>query len=189
MVPGHEEMWFAIRDIPNYRAGFTAADLARVSGAKKEATEFYLGKLARQGRAERLGTTTDKQAVYAVLRVGVEPVVLDDSGQPSRDYTRRHALWNAMRILKKFTVRDLWTNVRESNPLTQAMVAKYVTRLHAAGYLADLEGDGRFGDPEYALRPAMNTGRRPPRLCEAELIFDPNKQAFFGTAEAREVRL
>lgn len=189
MVPGHEEMWFAIRDIPNYRAGFTAADLARVSGAKREATEFYLAKLARQGRAERLGTTTDQQAVYAVLRVGVEPVVLEVNGQPSRDYTRRHALWNAMRILKKFTVRDLWTNVRDDNPVTQAMVAKYVTRLHAAEYLDIIEIDKRNDDPVFHLRPAMNTGRRPPRLCEAELIFDPNKQAFYGTAEAREVRL
>lgn len=189
MVPGHEEMWFAIRDIPKFRSGFTAADLARVSGAKVGAVEFYLAKLARQGRAERVGTTDDKQPVYAVLRVGVEPVVLDDSGQPSHDYTRRHALWNAMRILKTFTIKQLWINVRDENPLTQAMAAKYVKRLHAADYLDVIEVDLRTVEDHYHLRPTMNTGRRPPRLCEAELIFDPNTQSFHGTAEAREVRL
>lgn len=189
MVAGHEDMWFAIRTLGNRGSGFTAEDLARASGATAGAAGFYLAKLARTGIAVHMGQGTDRSAIYAVAKMSNTPVVLDDRGQPSKDYTLRHALWNAVRMLRQFTVGDLWLKVRDILSVTKAIVLKFITRLTVAGYLSELEGKGRHGDPEFGLHPRMDTGRLPPRFCEADLVYDPNKREFYGRAQAHEVAL
>lgn len=189
MPAGHEEMWLALRQMANKNTGFTSVDLAAASGATVGLAGFYLAKLTRNGIAVHVGQGADRSDIYAVAKMPIMPMVLDDRGNPSKDYTLRHALWNAVRMLKSFTARDLWSKVKDELSITKTLVLKFVTRLAKAGYLTELEGSGRFGDVEYALRPVMNTGRLPPRFCEAELVYDTNKRAFYGTAEAREVTL
>lgn len=185
---GQEELWFAIRDLPSYAKGFTAEDLARVAMTTEAAAEFYLLGLVGQGHAVKAGQTDTRKVIFVVPKLQVEPVVLDDNGRPSKDYTIRRLLWTAMRQLKQFTVGELWNMAREHHPVTRAQAKAFVEHLHHAGYLADLFGEGRDGT-EFTLKRSMNTGRVPPKLCASSLVYDVNRRAFYGTALAREVRL
>lgn len=187
--PGHEEMWLAIRDLPNHRGGFTAAELAQLAGAKESTADRYLRHLVAQGAAIQVGLSEKRSTVYGIPKLFNEPVVLDDRGEPSRDYAIRRKLWTVMRMRPKFTVKDLWEAVREHVTVTRKQVTLFVTHLEEAGYLAALYGEGREGAEEFKLKPARNTGPMPPRLCEAALVYDLNERAFYGTALAREVRL
>lgn len=187
MDAGHEEMWLAIRQMP--RNGFTAERLARDSGATVTAAGFYLAKLERQGIAASAGITTTRELLYQVARLPVDPVVLDTHGQPSRDYLIRKVLWTAIRTMRTVTVKALWNFAREHVQVTREIVKSYIARLTSAGYLTQLDDPDREGETEFHLKPAMNSGRLPPRLCEAELIYDVNSRTFFGIGKAYEVKL
>jgi hypothetical protein len=184
---GQEEMWFALRDMP--KSGFTAVMLAAASGSTAGSAHLYLTQLSRKGIAITQGDTTDKQRVYQVLRVGIEPTVLDSKGEPDADYHLRRVLWTAVRRHKTVSVTSLWTFSTEHLVVTKHKVRKFITRLVAANYLVELEQ--QRGEPEavYHLRPAMDSGKLPPRFCEAQLVYDVNKRVFFGKAFAQQVAL
>lgn len=189
MEVGQEDMWRALRDIPTLRRGFAAQDLARVSGAPLSKAEYYLARLAREGIAKRQGLSTERHCIYSIEKMLQAPVVLDERGHPSRDYALRTALWKTIRIRKAFSARLIWLDVRDTVSVTLNTVEDFIERLAAATYLLPLDGPGRFGEAEFTLRRAMDTGPLPPRLCEAALIYDPNRRVFYGTGEAHEVRL
>lgn len=186
--PGQEEMWFALRDLPNAKKGFTADDLAHVAGVKPSLAEIYLNLLVNAGAALRVGKTDGRKDLFAIVRHQVEPVVLTVKGTPSQDYEMRRAMWTVIRTADTFTIKSLWDTVRQHIEVTRKQVTFFVEHLHEAGYLAPLFGDCR-GEEEFMLKPSMNTGRFPPRLCETSLVYDINRRAFYGTALAREVRL
>lgn len=187
IAPGHEEIWLAIRDLPKQ---FTAQALADASGSTLGKVEFYLAQLVRHGRVVLTGLATDKTRLYAASGLSGQPLVLDDTGQPSLDYKQRQAMWTAVRMNRQsVTVTSIWQTVREHVALTRRTVERFIQRLLAAGYLAALHGCARFGEPEYMLKPAMNTGPLCPRFCEASLVYDLNRRTFHGQGIAREVRI
>ena len=71
--------------------------------------------------------------------------------------------------------------------ITRQKVAKFLKRLEAAEYVIDISESGEPNS--YMLRPVRNKGPIPPRFCEAELVYDVNIRAFFGTGLAHEVKL
>lgn len=186
--PGHEEMFLALRDLRTLKTGFTAADLARVCGAEARAADYYLARLVRAGVAHVVGTTTDRQTLYAVAHVPASVQVLNTRGQPDRWFSLRQAVWKAVRIRKTFTIKAVWEDVREAiGNATLKEVGGIIRFLARADYLSELYGETRSGEEEFLLRPKMNTGPLPPRLCEVALAYDLNTRTFHGTALAREV--
>ena len=184
--PGHEEIWFAIRDVTKL---FSAEDLARAAGASLSKVEFYLAKLVRHGVLQMYAHTTDQKRLYKIEKLAITPMVLDEQGRPSADFAKRQALWSTVRIRKTFTETELWQLVREHVVITRKHVTEFIRRMLAAGYICELFGKGREGETEYQLKPAMNTGRIPPRFCEATLAYDINQRQFYGVGLAREVML
>lgn len=184
--PGHEEIWFAIRDM---RKLFSAEELARACGATPSKVEFYLLKLVRHGVLEMYGHTVDQVRLYRVEKLAITPLVLDEQGRPSADYAMRHALWSSIRVHKTFSETSLWQHVREHLDIPRKSVAEWIRRMLRAGYICCLFGAGRDGETEYQLKPAMNTGRVPPRFCDSALVFDVNRRQFYGNGVAREVML
>jgi hypothetical protein len=122
-------------------------------------------------------------------RLAVTPLVLDEMGRPSADFGMRMALWNAARHLKTFTEAGLFNHAKEHLPLPRQKVAEFVRRMLATGYICEMFVKDALGETEYQLKPAMNTGRIPPRFCESTLAFDVNRRQFFGIGLAREVKL
>lgn len=188
MEPGHEELWLAIRSLPQAKRCLSAHDLATQAQATTGAAERYLQKLVKAGFADIVGKTTDQLDCYAIRRMQVDPVVLDQRGKPSADWERRRAIWRQIRSFGVFTVAQLWMVLREHGQVTLEHVETYIARLVAADFLVILEKMGR--KPEaFQLRPSRNTGPLPPRLCEAQLVYDVNCGQFFGRGLAREVTL
>jgi hypothetical protein len=184
---GCEEMWFTLRDMP--RSGFTALMLGSASGASTGRAEFYLTQLARKGIAVVCGITTDQEPLYAVARVGIEPEVLNDQGQPDQDYHLRRVLWTALRHQRNITLSALWGFAQVHLKVSRAKVLKFITRLMQAGYVQEFDPQRGEHEPVYYLIPRMNTGRTPPRFCEAELVYDVNERAFYGKGLAHPVAL
>ncbi len=187
MEAGQEEMWAAFRDLP--KSGFTPAVLARVTGASVGQAESYLLKLTRNGIAVRLGLNDERNWVYAVPRMGVDPAVYNMRGQPDADYAIRKTLWVGLRHRRETSVAGLWAFAREHVDVTKAKVEKFLKRLVAANFVIEMEEWHNEPATIYALRPKMNTGPLPPRFCEAELVYDVNTRQFFGRGEAHQVAL
>jgi hypothetical protein len=187
--PGQEEMWFALRDLPGRARGFTAADLAHVAGVTATKAEIYLLRLVRHGVITQPGMTDGRKPLFAAPKLGALPRVFSSNGRPDADYELRDALWTAIRIRKSFSLNEILQDAKVRAWTTLAKVQAFVSHLEGAGYLTRLEGHNRRGEDEWMLRPAMNTGRIAPRLCEARLAYDINRGTFFGVALAREVRL
>jgi hypothetical protein len=192
--PGHEEMWFALRE---FRGPFTADDLAQAVGGKTSSATRYLINLQAHGRAIAEGQTTDKKRCWRVMLIGATPMVLDEDGTPSDDYALRFELWRATRRLKHgVTAGRLLDMVGEHRPVTARDVHQWINRLVAADYLTLLAGKSKQGETEYQLRGMRDTGPLPPRFAKATLLYDVNlairgekSNAFFGVGLAKEVRL
>jgi len=186
--PGHEEMWLAIRQMPNAKRMFTAFDLAQATGSTESRAQRYLLWLVRSDFARLVGKTTDQQDTFAIVRLQVDPVVFDSRGNPASDWERRRAIWRQIRSFRTFTIEQLWQVLSTHELVRKADVETYVARLSEADYLIELAPMRRMQGC-WQLRPARNTGPLPPRLCEASLIYDVNSGAFFGRGLAHEVTL
>lgn len=195
--PGHEEIWFAMRDL---RGAFSAEEVAVAIDGKATVVTRYLRHLVRNGLAEEAGLSTDRLVLFRVHRLGATPVVLDQKGDVSKDYGLRRELWIATRHHRNcVTAAVLLDSVGQHIDITRAQVQRWISRLVAADYLTEMYGTHakpKSGETEYYLRPLRNTGPLPPRFCEASLIYDVNlarrgskADAFFGVAQAREVKL
>ena len=182
---GCEEMYLAMRDM---RPVFSAADLARASGATEGAALFYLTRLNKRGIVPSAGMSTDRQPLFGKPKLQITPIVLDQDGSLSLDFTRRQSMWTALRALRTFTVSELFDIVCQHVKIDRPMVNTYIDRLAKANYLTRTPSED--GDEDgFMLRTSMDTGRIAPKLCEAELVFDISRRAFFGRGVAREVAL
>jgi hypothetical protein len=195
--PGHEEMWFAMRDL---RGPFSADDVAVAVDGKTSVVTRYIRHLIRLNIAEEAGLSTDRKVLFRIASLGIVPVVLDSKGDVSADYALRRQLWMATRRFKHcVTEGKLLDEVGEHIEVTQRQVKNWIARLVAADYLTEMYGHyskPKTGQKEYCLRQLRDTGPHPPRFCEATLIFDvnlalrgPRSEAFFGEGQAHEVKL
>jgi hypothetical protein len=195
--PGHEEMWFAMRDL---RGLFSAEDVALAVDGKPSTVMRYIRHLVNLNIAQEMGLSTDRKVLFRIASLGPVPTVLDAKGDCSADYALRRELWVATRAIKQcVTESRLLDMVGEHIEVTQRQVKNWISRLVAADYLTEMFGEyskPKTGEKEYYLRPLRNTGPLPPRFCEATLIYDVNlairgskADAFFGQGLAREVKL
>jgi hypothetical protein len=185
--PGHEEIWLAMRSLPK---SFTVANLVSLTGISEGRAENYLSLLAKRGRASEIGLTTDGAKLYAQHRAGDGPVVFTERGKPSREYEIRRACWIACRMNPTgISATSIHRVVKQHQECTRAIITTYLARLARAGYLIEEAESPRDGEAIYVLRRKMNTGPQPPRLCEADLIYDVNTRQFFGQGEAQHVSL
>lgn len=92
---------------------------------------------------------------------------------PRRDHrersTTRARLWQAMRILRRFTVGELQVT-SECHPPVARM---YLCGLARCGYVKPLAGRG----PAASYQLLKNTGPRYPRIGRDGTLYDPNRDA------------
>lgn len=67
-----------------------------------------------------------------------------------------------------------------------ASAGAYVKHLARAGYLLCLQKADRSSQAKWRLKPAMNTGPRPPTILRIDLVFDQNRAAVMGRTDVRE---
>lgn len=99
-------------------------------------------------------------------------------------------MWNVMRgplARDGFTFHDLalWGSTEQVCVATET-AKKYVQHLADAGYLMQLRAGAPCKPAIWRLKPAMNTGPRPPLILTAKIVFDQNKMTA-APFEAEEV--
>ncbi len=192
--PGHEEMWFALRE---FRGEFTAEDLATAVDGRPSRASRYLLDLTKSETVRIVGQTTDQRTLYRVKPLGGTPVVLDESGEWDDDYILRRELWTATRRLKHGVMESsLIDMVGQHIAINAKTVRRWISRLLAADYLCEMGIHPKTKEKQYQLRSMRDTGPLPPRFCESMLLYDVNlalrgekANAFFGVGHAREVKL
>lgn len=173
-------------------AGFTITELhARCKAAARKTVQQYVYTLRDCGAVAAIGTRrgrTGKQAtLYAVAKGLPAAPVRRRPGPISTRGSIQKNLWNAMRSLKHFAVRELAIAASTDVVSVSAdMAGLYVRRLIKADLVAVIEPGERSrrgvqgATPGvYALRPAANTGPRPLKII-GNRVFDANLQRFVG---------
>lgn len=160
-----EKMWAAMRQ----EKSFTQAKVASLAACGKSKVQDYLKGLIAAGFVVKRGDSVKfTRAVYDLVRdTGVDaPRVRKDGTELPA--SGRNRMWNAMRILKVFTVDELVSAASlPEAPIAVSEAAYYCRWLAQGGYLAQ-RGDG------WQFIPAKFTGAKAPQVLRIKALFDPN---------------
>jgi len=182
-----EKMWAAMRQ----EKSFTQARIAGLAGVNKSKVQDYLKGLTASGfvvkreSAKRTGNAPNApfaEAMYDMARdTGVDAprVRPDGTVLPA---SGRGRMWNAMRVLKVFTVAELVNAASlPEAPVAIGEAQTYCAWLARGGYLAGGAGVWRF-------IPAKFTGAKAPQILRVKALFDPNlgTVVYSGKPEGRD---
>jgi hypothetical protein len=172
---GRQRIWQAIRALRK----FSYLDLQAATLNSEPVIQTYLLGLTNAGylKCERSSKTAKgqygKRRWELVRDVGVEAPRVTARGEPVTQGAARQAMWQTMRILRRFSVRELvaaGTSERVQLKLIDAR--DYVSHLQRAGYLKNEGGRGVEG--RYTLVPTRYSGPRAPQVQRIKQVFDPN---------------
>ena len=195
ILRGYEHIWSVILDLTRDGSTFTRHDVDQRSCDPGDNTVTdYLRRLLRAGYLADAGTcegsaTHYRRRVYRLVNRCQEAPRLRRDGSAAPTPVNQ-LMWNTLRLLLRdgFTVRDLAAFAStDDQSVSEVTAASYVKRLAMAGYLHCLEpGRGRRL-AKWRLKPAMNTGPRPPKVLRTHAIYDPNTCSLHGDGIADEV--
>lgn len=130
----------------------------------------YLGKYNDPTAAHKRGTPI---AYYLASDTGIEAPRVRKDGSPVTMGQGRLQMWNAMRVLKHFTIADLAFNASiDDHTVAVSEADAYCGMLRQAGYLAGNSIPGAA--TRYTLIGAMWTGPQPPQIQRTKQVYDPN---------------
>jgi hypothetical protein len=127
------------------------------------------------------------------MAAALELTVAKAALRPGASIPDRHqAMWNVARGPMGrggFSARDLaaWGST-EAAPVKLDDARRFVEALKRGGYLQQIEAGKRGRPARWRLRPAMNTGPKPPMRFRVQLVFDPNTGCVVGETVATEDR-
>lgn len=88
----------------------------------------------------------------------------------------RTKLWEAMRILREFTVSELMA-VCELEKKRRHAVLTYVSQLRRAGFVRIARAGNQGRQEQHTFRIARNSGPRPPAIVRyGAAMYDPNTE-------------
>ena len=158
--------WIRVND-----GAFTICDLQRDISLDASSIKDYLTGLTNAGY---LVATKGPRRMIATLYTLVNDIGNDaprvrKDGTPVTQGQGRQQLWNAIRILKNFSVTDLTFNAStDDHRILESEARIYCVALCKAGYLV-----GR-ANQTYMLIPTMWTGPHPPQIQRTKQVYDPN---------------
>lgn len=159
-----EAMWEVIRQVKS----FTVRLLHQETTLEISSVRDYVTGLTRAGYLEV--NKVENPVVFDLIKdVGVDaPRVRRDGGLVTQGQGRIN-MWRTMRIIKKFTARELAINSSTSTCTVKESTAKdYIKHLARAGYLRHLKGG------VYFFKPHMFSGPKPPMVQRVKRVWDQN---------------
>lgn len=150
---------------------FTSGQVAMIAGASLQSTQLYLRRLMEADylRIEQERSGGNPRIYRLVCNTGaIAPyleTVVRDPNMASQVEDKRQKVWNAVRMLKVFRMRDLRAcEVRDRD------IQRYLRRLERCGYIS------RSGfNKNYTFQLLRDTGVAAPIPTGRE-VFDPNEQ-------------
>ena len=189
---GYQAFWRIILEQGSAGAPFTVADIHGKTNAGRDCVREYMLALERGGYLEpagerpRMGSVAPAK-LYRLLKSPKDAPRLRRDGTPVEMGAAREQMWRTIRMLGKFTLRDLVvTASTERTPIKESDAKDYLRYLRAAGYLRSQRQALPGGPALYHLLPGKNTGPRPPMVQRVRQVFDPNlNRVVWSQAEGR----
>ncbi|ENO80303.1 hypothetical protein [Thauera sp. 63] len=133
--------------------------------------------IVREMGGERVRGSTVRKTYALMCDEGVDAPRVRKNGTRVTQGLAQEQMWRALRMLAgaDINARELAAHATSSAAkVTVVAAGDYLYTLETAGYL-DLVRRGRSGVMNrYRLRPNRNTGPKPPMVCRAKVVFDPN---------------
>ena len=183
-----QRIWEAIR--ARGEAEWTRYSIARSAGVADTTVTTYCQALFAAGIIARIGeiaiSAVATEVRWRLVRdEGIDAPRLKRDGSRVTNGLAQEQMWRALRVLAcDLNARELAAHASTAAvPVTISAAEHYITWLLAAGYLIRTragKGLGRAGKgvtARYRLDPARNTGPRPPMICRAKVVYDPNEDA------------
>jgi hypothetical protein len=165
-VDTRQTIWEEIRHNAKVCASdtpFTALGLSETLKIHRDTVETYVRCLLLGGFV-----ALEKGNYMLIRDVGRQAPRLRADGSVVEIGKGRTAAWRGMRIMKRFTTREL----HNATGAAETDIRSFCTYLLKAGYLKKISG-GRSGNPAtYQL--IRNTGPEAPQVTRAKFVFDPN---------------
>jgi len=142
----------------------------------------YLSALENAGYIEQSGTREGahkgaKVRLYTLVRdAGIEAPRLRKNGKPVTQGLAQEQMWRTLRMHKgDINYIELAAYASTPEIPVQAEAAKcYLYNLNQAGYLDCVKTGGAWRKGLSRYRLIKNTGPRPPMVCRADAVYDPN---------------
>lgn len=194
---GQEHFWRVARALGADGKTFTASAIATVSAEPHIGTiTTWLRRLWKAGVVMKEGRVTSSSSGRneTVWRLGQSPETLPIIGRDGtvrRPRSVRQQMWNVMRGPSGrggFSYADLVAyGSTDDLPVKPITAKSYIQELKRGGYLMQLHPGGPGTPAVWRLRPAMNTGPKPPMILTAKVIYDQNRSRVMGETIADEV--
>ncbi len=179
-----QRIWEAIRAQGD--SEWTRIQIALAAEVEAATVSTYLQALVKaEIVAETCRAAVNKMAVEIAYRLirdeGLEAPRLRRDGSRVTQGLAQEQMWRTLRLLTGDTnARELAAHAStEAVPVPESTAHAYLRALDGAGYLVVTrqgKGTGRGGIPSrYRLKPARNTGPRPPMVCKLHVVYDPNE--------------
>lgn len=198
MLRGIEHFWSVIREL-DAAGPWTVRDVYMRSNAGDRATVGdFVRRLVAAGMAietsDRVPVAGPSKSAPTYRLCGATPMRaprLRRDGTAADQGRGQQQMWNVMRgplSRNGFTFHDLalWGSTDEIG-IAKETARKYVQHLAGAGYLIEVRAGKPAVPAIWRLKPAMNTGPRPPLILTARIVFDQNRMtaAPFEAEEAQ----
>lgn len=183
-----QRIWEAIR--ARGEAEWTRYSIARAAGVADTTVTSYCQALEKAGIVAKSGEQRiNKVAAEVRWRLirdeGIDAPRLKRDGSRVTNGLAQEQMWRTLRLLAgDLNALELAGHASTAAvPVTVSAAEHYLTWLLAAGYLIRTsagKGLGKAGKgvtARYRLNLARNTGPRPPMICRAKVVYDPNEDA------------
>ena len=180
------QIWAVMCELTRESGSFSVPDVCargRTLGRKALRTSIRHHVLAwlQAGHVVDIGEAPGRRRVamrlFRVADPGAKVPELRD-GRVWRHEDTLRRLWVVMRIMRRFTVRDLTlTASRPDAPIPEQQARDYVRALAAAGYLRTQQRREAGGFKGWSLQPSFNTGPLAPVPYRDGRVFDQNTKA------------
>lgn len=170
-LDSRQAIWEALRRLDGRSA--TTRELRDETLLTIDSVRDYLTGLAAAGYVERQAAESTRPGspiTWRLVRdIGVEAPRVRRDGTPVTQGQKRENLWQAMRILRSFTPRELAVGARTPECMVGVTeAAEYCRYLHMAGYLTRRGG-------AYQMHATAFTGPRAPMIQRTRRVWDPNR--------------
>ena len=186
--PARQRMWEAIRSI---KGEFYAVDIERLSDCELANVYHYLRSLSKAQfvTVREVATTKRKgdrlsKAYTLIKNTGIEAPRINAKGEIVTAGPKYELLWRTFRILNTVTTDQLLDHAAAAGlEMTKRSVNTYTRALLDAGYIS---AAGKDGSRIFTLKPAMNTGPRPPQIQSIKAVYDPNLNKVMHSEDPQE---
>ncbi len=165
-----QAVWNAIRA----KEIFNIKDVREETTMTAKSVREYVIGLEKAGYVERVKPEELRRGSAACWRlindVGCEAPRVRKDGTPVTAGKGRENMWNAMRIMRTFSARELAVAARTPDCFVkETTAADYAKHLCLAGYLA------KNKDGSYRMLPTAYTGPKAPMIQRTKVVWDPNQ--------------